>query len=236
MRVRSSELRRRVAQRVTVERTRLARLILPPARASPVDPPELEPRHVEACRVVASREQMISEWLPKHAVVAEVGTYRGDNARTILDGAAPRELHLIDRDFTVFQRHRFVRELGEGILLLNENDSSVALGDYPDEYFDWIYIDGDNTYDGLKRDVDEAKRAVKRDGLLVFRNYMFFSHNDLHPVAFVHVVNELCVHEDWSLRYLALQHRMYLDVAVGRMLGRTPGATYDEPGSSSSAW
>jgi hypothetical protein len=166
---------------------------------------------------VADRETMISEYLPKHAIVAEVGVFQGHNARTILKSTAPRELHLIDRDFSILQRQLLEPEFGQGIVGLHEDDSRAALMSFPDGYFNWIYIDADRSYCGVKRDVDAAKRKLKPEGLLVVHNYMFFSHNDLVPVGFVHAVNELCVAEDWSLRYIALHSRMYCDVAVARM-------------------
>jgi hypothetical protein len=179
--------------------------------------PMLEPKHVERCRVLASREFMVQECLPRNAVVAEVGTYRGHFARLILSGAQPRELHLIDRDLASLEREPLADAIADGRVHLHEGDSATTLASFPDHFFDWIYIDADHTYAGVKRDTEQAKAKVRRDGLLVFNDYVFWSHAELMEYGVVHAVNELCLNDGWELRYFALDTQMYCDVAVGRL-------------------
>lgn len=157
-------------------------------------------------------EALIRE-LPKGAVVAELGSFQGGSARAILAGAEPRELHLIDRDFSNLRRD-FVPD---DVVRLHEGDSASTLGTFPDEHFDWIHIDADHSYAGVKRDIDEAKRKVKRDGLLVFDDYVFFSANELMPYGVIHAVHELCIEDGWAFRYFALAGRMFCHVAVTRL-------------------
>jgi hypothetical protein len=178
--------------------------------------PVLQPRHVERCRVAPTREDMIQRYLPKGAVVAEVGTDRGHNARTILDGARPRELHLIDVDLSRLERGLLQSAIDDGVVRLHEADSAATLAAFPDGYFDWIYIDGNHTYGGVLRDVEQAKRKVKSDGLLVFNDYTLFSHAELVEYGVIHVVNRLCLDEGWELRYFALESQMYCDAAIAR--------------------
>jgi hypothetical protein len=102
---------------------------------------------------------------------------------------------------------------------LHESDSAAALASFPERYFDWIYIDADHSYEGVCRDIDPAKRALKPAGLLVFNDYIFYSHNELGPYGVVQAVNELCVKDEWEFRYLALHPAMYCDVAVARFSG-----------------
>jgi predicted O-methyltransferase YrrM len=162
---------------------------------------------------------MIREHLPKGGVVAEVGVGEGVNAFRILDGSRPRELNLVDKDFSHLHRHRFEAGLRDGTVRLHERDSATALASFPDEYFDWIYIDADHSYDGIRRDIEQAKRKVKHDGLLVFNDYLLFSHKEFVSYGVVAAVNELCVTDGWELRYFALAPHMYCDVAIGRIGG-----------------
>jgi len=99
-----------------------------------------------------------------------------------------------------------------------------ALGSFPDEYFDWIYIDAQHTYDGVKRDIAAARRKIKADGLLVFNDYTMWSYVEMQPYGVVAAVNELCIEEGWEIVYLALPSHMYCDVAVRRM-NRNPRAS-----------
>jgi hypothetical protein len=179
--------------------------------------PTLEPKHVQHCRVLPSREFMVRECLRKNAVVAEVGTYRGRFAHVIVSGAQPRELHLIDRDLGFLEREPLEDAIAAGRVRLHEGDSAVALASFSDSYFDWIYIDADHTYTGVKRDIEQAKVKLKPDGLLLFNDYIFWSHAELMQYGVVHAVNELCMNDGWELRYFALDAQMYCDVAVARI-------------------
>ena len=155
----------------------------------------------------------MAQELPKGAVVAELGTFEGNAARTILEGAEPRELHLIDRSFAILRQD----SLPDDVVRLHQGDSASTLGTFPDEHFDWIYIDADHSYNGVNRDIDVAKRKVKRDGLLVFDDYIFLSTTELVPYGVIHAVHELCIDDGWAFRYFALAPRMFCQVALARL-------------------
>jgi len=185
--------------------------------------PQLSEEHLRRCIVVPERSVLL-ERLPKGRVVAEVGTLHGEFARQILRLSAPKELHLIDHNI-----HPRVREMSEDPSLrdrlrVHHSDSVEALGSFPDEYFDWIYIDAQHTYDGVKRDIAAARRKIKADGLLVFNDYTMWSYVEMQPYGVVAAVNELCIEEGWEIVYLALPSHMYCDVAVRRM-NRNPRAS-----------
>jgi hypothetical protein len=54
---------------------------------------------------------------------------------------------------------------------LHKSDSAEALQSFPDAYFDWIYIDAQHTYEGVKRDIAVAQAKVNSDGLRIQRRY-----------------------------------------------------------------
>jgi predicted O-methyltransferase YrrM len=178
--------------------------------------PQLRDEHVRHSVVVPERTVLL-ERLGQGGIVAEVGTLEGKFAREILRIAKPRELHLIDHEI-----HALVREMAEEPALrdqvrVHHRDSVEALESFPDEYFDWIYIDAQHTYDGVKRDIEAARRKIKADGLLVFNDYAVWSYVEMQPYGVVAAVNELCIDDDWEIVYLALPAHMYCDVAVRRM-------------------
>jgi hypothetical protein len=177
---------------------------------------ELDWGHLRDCRVVPSRVELVRECLPKRGVVAEVGTDHGAFAEIILKYAVPSELHVIDISLANFRRDVFAPAIQAGTVRLHESDSVEALRRFPDEYFDWIYIDANHSYEGVTRDLNEAKRAVKRQGLLVVNDYVFWSHREFMAYGVVQAVNELCRSEDWKLLYLALHPEMHCDVVLRR--------------------
>jgi hypothetical protein len=179
--------------------------------------PRLDGRHVRNCRVVPHRVDLLKTCLPKHGIVAELGTDHGDFAEMILQFSSPKELHIIDITLRQFRREVFASAIDQGTVRLHESDSVEALRRFSDGYFDWIYIDANHLYAGVKRDIDEAKKKVKRNGLLVFNDYIFWSHREFMSYGVVQAVNEFCLAEDWELLYLALHPEMYGDVVLRKI-------------------
>lgn len=177
----------------------------------------LDWRHLQNCRVVPDRIELLRTCLPKHGVVAEVGVARGAFTELVLDLSQPAELHLIDKTFDKLRREHFASTIARGTVRLHESDSAEALRRFADRYFDWIYIDADHSLAGVKRDLDEAKKKVKRDGVLVLNDYTFWSHREFMAYGVVQAVHELCLAEDWEVRYLALHPEMYNDVVLRKL-------------------
>lgn len=163
---------------------------------------------VEACRVHASRTDMISA-LPKQGVVCEVGTLRGDFARQIVKAAQPRELHIIDIDFSLFDP----TGLPEETVTRHDAFSVAALAEFPDATFDWIYIDGDHAYQSVRADAEAAAPKLKPGGFLVFND---FAHIDPYFGQYgVHrAVVEFANAWQWPVAHLAFEPNCLYDIAL----------------------
>jgi predicted O-methyltransferase YrrM len=178
--------------------------------------PQLREEHLRNCIVVPERAALLAR-LPKGGVAAEIGTLHGDFARQILQIVEPGELHLVDHEI-----QPSVREMAEDpslreTLHVHHSDSVEALGSFGDGYFDWIYIDAQHAYDGVKRDIEAARRKVKPGGMLIFNDYTIWSYIEMEPYGVVAAVNELCLEDGWEIAYLALPAHMYCDVAVRKI-------------------
>jgi predicted O-methyltransferase YrrM len=173
----------------------------------------LRDEHLTRCRVFASRESMLRSFA-KRKVWAEVGTYEGAFARQIEEICAPVELNLIDMDFSRLRLKRYVTQ-GD-IVRFHEGASNQILSSFPDEYFDCIYIDANHDLSSVAKDVDVARSKIKSDGLLIFNDYIIFSHADMAPYGTVPVVNALCNEDNWEMVAFVLQAKMYCDVALRR--------------------
>jgi hypothetical protein len=130
-------------------------------------------------------------------VVAEIGVDLGDFSEKILAFNRPRELHLIDpwtaasgeyRQRTTddsddsprkldtvarfaLVRDRFASEIGGGGVVLHRADSAVAAAGFPDDFFDWVYIDGNHSYEFVRQDLELYWRKLKRGGYIVCDDY-----------------------------------------------------------------
>ena len=177
--------------------------------------PALGQRHVEGARLVPGRAALLS-LLPTSAIVCEVGVWEGEFSRRILDIARPSRLDLIDMELHRVDRSAFAQELSEGRVVLHEGDSAERLGAFPDATFDWIYVDADHRLEGVRRDVEVARRKVKPDGWLVFNDYIRWTRRDTE-YGVMPAVNALMVEDGWRIIYIALSESGYHDVALRRI-------------------
>ncbi|HZW81129.1 MAG TPA: class I SAM-dependent methyltransferase [Candidatus Deferrimicrobiaceae bacterium] len=137
------------------------------------------------------------EWLlrslPKHAVCAEIGVYWGRFSELILRIARPRKLHLIDpwkyEADPVYDRSLYGGSLGQNQARMDAIYESVVKcfkskrveihragsvacsSQFPDNYFDWIYIDGNHQYEFVKQDLEVYFPKVKSGGFVAGDDY-----------------------------------------------------------------
>lgn len=134
--------------------------------------------------------------LPKNAVVAEIGVLAGDYADQIRVITKPKELHLIDcwekQDVRVYKD--YVEDSAE-VMEKNRLDvikkftpysevkilhsySVTAAQNFTDEYFDWVYLDSNHSYETVKQDLQVWWPKIKSGGL-------FLGHDWVTPNSFV---------------------------------------------------
>ncbi len=165
---------------------------------------------VADCRVCASRHDLL-KFLPHHGLVAEIGTHRGDFARQILNACAPRELRLVDLDFSFLDPA--IRD--DTRIKIFPGYSHDVVATFPDRHFDWIYIDADHSYEAVSRDARAAASKVKPGGYLVFND---FAHMDPYLGAYgVHrAVIDFAFEYGWRFVWFAFEPNALYDVALKR--------------------
>jgi Methyltransferase domain len=144
-----------------------------------------------------SHRAFLIEILPKNSVGAEVGVHKGDFSAQLLQGVNPKELHLIDpwkhEESDAYQASlyggraqggqpemddryqsvcaRFERDIRMGRLKIHRGYSTDVLNEFPDEYFDWIYIDGNHLYEFVRQDLDLSFKKTKLSGYITGDDY-----------------------------------------------------------------
>ncbi len=185
---------------------RLAKHAAAPGKTSPGLPPHL----IAGCQICASRYDLVQR-MPHGARVAEVGVEHGLFSQYILSATNPAELHLIDLDYGSLSQS--LRE--DDRVRIHQGVSHEVLGTFPTDYFDWIYIDADHSYSGVRRDIQAASDKVRPGGFLVFND---FAHVDPYLGAYgVHrAVIEFAVERQWPLAWWAYDPNALYDVALQR--------------------
>jgi hypothetical protein len=142
------------------------------------------------------RQRLLS-LLPPDGVCAEVGTWRGDFAAAILRASKPKQLYLVDpwehRSEEKYEQacyggtvatgqegmdaiyesviNRFQAEIDSGKVLVRRARSADAAASFAAESLDWVYIDADHSYEGVKRDLEAYFPLVKPGGILAGDDY-----------------------------------------------------------------
>ena len=140
--------------------------------------PELRTEHVARGELYADRAEAIGS-LPPGGHVAEVGVAVGDFSEVILEQLRPARFDAIDtfelhqdaelwgrpttewfdgRSHREHYERRFAEEIAAGTVYVHQGDSSATLAAQPDESYDMIYIDGDHSMDGVRRDAQVSTR------------------------------------------------------------------------------
>ena len=154
-----------------------------------------EPAGIEAWS--SPRRRQVLGRMPKRSVCAEIGVWRGDFSATILHQVKPKRLHLIDpwrfvdsgshaqswyggriakdqADMDAMHtrvRRRFAAPIEDGTVVIDRRDSAEAASDLPEGYFDWVYVDGDHAYEGIRRDLRLYRPLVKAGGFICGDDY-----------------------------------------------------------------
>jgi|HubBroStandDraft_2_1064218.scaffolds.fasta_scaffold20603_3 hypothetical protein len=197
--------------------------------------PELRQSGVENAKLFAGRENLLRFFAGrlKGGTIAEVGVMFGDFSDFLLRTLEPELFVAMDLfnmhtmpfvwnkpSAATFQgmTHRQYYEkrfCGRGKQVrCEEGDSSEVLAKYADETFDMIYIDAAHDYESVNKDAELAKKKMKAGGLLIFNDYIKYSHYDDCYYGVVPVVNDLVANQGFEVAGFALQWDMYCDIAL----------------------
>jgi hypothetical protein len=143
------------------------------------------------------RRRFLLELLPHASVGIEIGVHLGDFAEAILIVVEPTELHLVDPWYyessprydkawyggkgadgqrELDARHaavceRFAVQIRAGQVAVHRGQSETILPQFPDGYFDWVYIDGNHLYEYVARDLALALEKTRPAGLITGDDY-----------------------------------------------------------------
>jgi hypothetical protein len=136
-----------------------------------------------------SREDLL-DLLPKSGIGVEIGVFKGEFSDVLLEKTEPEVLYLLDpwvgnihsgdkngNNIQYISGEEFYRETIIPKYSNNPNvkiirDKSSVLTSFSDDFFDWCYIDGDHSYEGVKADLECMYLKVKSGGIIMGHDYI----------------------------------------------------------------
>jgi hypothetical protein len=136
--------------------------------------------------------RLVIEMLPKQAVGAEVGVFRGTFSEELLRIADVSVLHLVDpwlnrsepeykgAMYAAGTRHDMARIYEEVVDKFRNLSNRVRIhrmtsldfaSQIPDDSLDFVYVDGDHRYDAVRADLEAFWPKVKTRGLVCLDDY-----------------------------------------------------------------
>ena len=175
-------------------------------------PGSLPAKHVTDATVLPDRKALLGE-VPENGVVAELGVDKGDFSKEILSIADPKSLYLIDQwgsqryneDKMEAVRSRFCEGIDSGDVEIVRDRSEVALADFEDGFFDWIYIDTTHSYEQTQKELAISKEKVKEGGMILGHDFCVGNPRGKRMYGVIPAVYEFCVAHDWKLSYLTVE-------------------------------
>jgi hypothetical protein len=146
------------------------------------------------------RLEMLAQ-MPKGGRCAEIGVWNGKFSAAILEVTTPKELVLIDpwdllsaqpADEMTHHLHKDDGAMGAMFahvsalyadreeVKIRKGFSADVLASYDDDYFDWVYIDGNHLYDFVAADLRVAAKKVRVGGIIAGDDFFWKKDERMH--------------------------------------------------------
>lgn len=176
---------------------------------------------IENARLLATREQLLS-FLPTGGVVAELGVDRGGFSQNILEINQPKKLHLVDvwqstrypEELFHEVKARFQEEISDGKVEINQGLSTEVVTEFPDGYFDWIYIDTAHTYSVTKAELEAYLPKMKLGGVIAGHDFIVGEIDVPWRYGVIEAVYEFCGKYGWEIIYLTMERGISPSFAI----------------------
>ncbi|MFO7826273.1 MAG: class I SAM-dependent methyltransferase [Cyclobacterium sp.] len=195
--------------------------LIPKPKFEEMPVPEIGYKYLENGKLLSTREQLLA-LLPQNGIVAELGVNQGDFSRMILDVNLPATLHLVDvwkserypKKLFYEVSQKFRTEIRKGKVVINRGLSTDVVDQFPDRYFDWIYIDTAHNYKTTKLELEQYKNKIKEGGIIAGHDFIVGEIDVPWKYGVIEAVYEFCLEHDWEIIYLTMERSISPSFAI----------------------
>ena len=136
-----------------------------------------------------TRISMVRNTISSNGVYAELGVFDGSFSREIINILDPKALVLIDYfegdvesgdqdgnnsrviNLDLVYNDLLKRYRDNNRIKILKGDTVESLSQFPNDYFDMVYVDADHRYEGCLRDLEISYQKVKNNGWILGHDY-----------------------------------------------------------------
>lgn len=171
----------------------------------------------EVIRLEKLRGPVIKKYIPKGGIGAELGVFKGNFSEVLLNLTNPKELHLIDPWYFLSANWDWAggnqstvdalckvlksnkKNINEKKVFVHIQEDLIVLNEFPDGYFDWIYLDSTHQYEHTVAELELIQKKIKVTGVICGDDWQpDFKHR--HHGVFK-AVNEFCDKYQYKIIY-----------------------------------
>lgn len=173
-------------------------------------------------KVFDTRLEMLDFYLQDNLIGAEIGVFTGEFSQ-FLASKNPNQLYLVDifegvagsgdvdgnnftwADLSVVYQNLLIKYQHSNNITLFAGYSSQFFDTISNDHLDYIYIDGDHSYEGCKLDLENSILKVKNGGWIFGHDYTINSVKAKHHYEFGvrQAVDEICQKYNLTLQSIA---------------------------------
>ncbi|RYG52392.1 MAG: class I SAM-dependent methyltransferase [Chitinophagaceae bacterium] len=171
----------------------------------------LQQKHIDRFVMLTDRAELLKH-MPYGGICAELGVNRGEFSKQIYATTHPAELHLVD-SWASRRYHNglrgevettFEEEILQGHVVVHPGLSTEMIPGFPDNFFDWVYIDTAHDYETTRDELLLLKKKIKPNGYIAGHDYLMGNWVGGHRYGVMEAVHEFCRNENWQIRYLTI--------------------------------
>lgn len=173
----------------------------------------LDTLHCDGAKLVSNRKDLISR-LPSEGVVAELGADEGSFSVEIVSITNPQKFIIVDAwhtnrygdDKANKVKELFEKQIIDDKIKIVRSLSVEAADQFDDNYFDWIYIDTDHSYETTIAELFAYERTIKPGGYICGHDYAMGNWASGYKYGVIEAVAEFCVKRNWKIAYITADY------------------------------
>jgi hypothetical protein len=112
---------------------------------------------------------------------------------------------------------RFTDLIKQDRVEIVRNLSFEAIASFPDQCFDWVYLDTDHSLETTRKELELLRPKMKMEGIIAGHDYIVGNWKTGYRYGVMEAVREFCLKYHWEMIYLTHELNDHPSFAIRRI-------------------